>query len=1122
VRRYAHTLAQIVCFLYLSGVAYAQNANPILSVGDAAVAGFSGAIVFGSPPPPEAQRIDKTYIDLDGPALRVIGLARMGGPPQAQFVDTPKSFTATARQIGQVFSLALDDADPPNIYAAATSAYGLPIVVPDADGDGVPDRSRRGAPYAAFMPGLFGPAIADGGPGSIWKIDGRSGAVTLFANVLLNGVRNSGPALGGLAFDPVSHQLFVADRETGMIHRFTLDGVERGRFDHGVQGLTAAQLSPMAFDPRKRINPQNPAFDSTDPATWGYAPIVRRVFALAVHGSRLYYAVASGLRIWSVGIMPDGSFDADARVEVAIPSGQKSDTEISTIVFDSEGRMLLAERDPPTGAYDYKVLAMPAAGRALRLRAKQPGENGTPFYWQADGDYAVGFPSNYTNNNGGLALGYGYDSTGDIDRRSCSVSLWTTGEQLRVSPDRTIASRLRTGGPLAVNGMQRNELSLVRPQNAPPLNSYFLNYADPAEQPGLIGQIGGVVIWQVCPRAEISPEILAGILSICPPGYDDIRGQCVPTSCPPEQRFRDGKCVPECPPLRHALRGECCPRGFIFDGRRCVQPKGPDLTIKKTKAPNCKPSNCEYGIVVTNNGPGTYNGELIVADVASLGQLDAANSNGWVCTNSVLANGNHTITCRRPNTTIAPGQSAPPLLVDLNSGNATGTLLNCAIVDPRGDGNPSNNVSCTPPETRTPNNPHLTILKTAPSSCPLFQRALPDIAYECEFTITVTNDGTGPADNVTVTDTVAAPRNTISNYPNDNNWSCTSTSNYRTSITCQLTNPLPPGATASFKVGVVASPGAISANNCAAIGGQPTAVAPSPSQTGPVQPAPGTNFSPTLGVQQSPSQTGPVQAAPGTNFLPILGLQSCASIALPNNPTPTNPTCVPEHVPNCFCEDVFCHVGECQTCGGCPWPFVGGKCPTSCVPKPVPGCVCEDRFCHAGECQTCGGCATAFVGGKCPAPLPSGGSGGGGSELCADGSPRNNDGNCPPSQFGCPPGTVPVNDGTSCSPGSNRCQRPKILSGGVCVCPEGTVGNDCHKPSECDSDEYLNDAGKCVEKPSRRTRKPRHHKPSGPSSETGQKPNIELNIGIGIGGGGRGGGHPSPGRMPTPGGRGGG
>ena len=242
----------------------------------------------------------------------------MNGPPQAQLVAAPKPFTATAGQIGQVFALALDDASPPNIYAAATSAYGLPIVVPDTDGDGRPDRSRRGATNAAFMPGLFGPVTANGGPGSIWKINGVTGAVTLFANVTLAGVPNSGPALGGLAFDRGSRQLFVADRDTGMIHRFTLDGVDRGHFDHGTQALTSAGLPAIAFDPRKRLNIESPAFDSGNPATWAYAPAARRVFGLAVTRGRLYYAVAAGLRIWSVSLLADGSFGADARFEVAV------------------------------------------------------------------------------------------------------------------------------------------------------------------------------------------------------------------------------------------------------------------------------------------------------------------------------------------------------------------------------------------------------------------------------------------------------------------------------------------------------------------------------------------------------------------------------------------------------------------------------------------------------------------------------------------------------------------------------------------------------------------------------------------------------------------------------------
>ena len=84
------------------------------------------------------------------------------------------------------------------------------------------------------------------------------------------------------------------------------------------------------------------------------------------------------------------------------------------------------------------------------------------------------------------------------------------------------------------------------------------------------------------------------------------------------------------------------------------------------------------------------------------------------------------------------------------------------------------------------------------------------------------------------------------------------------------------------------------------------------------------------------------------------------------------------------------------------------------------------------------------------------------------------------------------------------------MSDGQCVCPAGTVGNDCHKPVQCDSDEFMDDNGKCVEKPTQTPRKPRHRKPSQPSEETSKSPPIELNIGIGIGGGGHHGGHPSP------------
>ena len=276
----------------LTAAAAQDSSRGILGLGNAVVSGFSGVRSPDAPLPSRVDPIEKTFIDLEGASARVINLDALRGPPQGQLVATPKPFIVTAGQVGQVFSLALDDATPPNIYFAATSTYGLPIVVPDRDGDGRPDRSRRGGPFASFMPGLYGSVTVDGGPGSIWKVDARTGTAVLFANVTLDNVPNSGPALGGLAFDRSSRQLFVADRDTGMIHRFGLDGVDRGRFDHGISGRSAARLSAAPFDPRKRLDLTSPGFDSGNPASWAYAPPPRRVFGLAVRGGRLFYAVA--------------------------------------------------------------------------------------------------------------------------------------------------------------------------------------------------------------------------------------------------------------------------------------------------------------------------------------------------------------------------------------------------------------------------------------------------------------------------------------------------------------------------------------------------------------------------------------------------------------------------------------------------------------------------------------------------------------------------------------------------------------------------------------------------------------------------------------------------------------
>ena len=87
-----------------------------------------------------------------------------------------------------------------------------------------------------------------------------------------------------------------------MIHGLDRQGKERAVFDHGVQGRPAAGFDPVAFDPAKRLDIANPAFNSEDSSTWSYAPPERRVFGLAVHAGRLYYAVADGMQVWSVAI----------------------------------------------------------------------------------------------------------------------------------------------------------------------------------------------------------------------------------------------------------------------------------------------------------------------------------------------------------------------------------------------------------------------------------------------------------------------------------------------------------------------------------------------------------------------------------------------------------------------------------------------------------------------------------------------------------------------------------------------------------------------------------------------------------------------------------------------------
>ncbi|PPC79758.1 MAG: hypothetical protein CTY39_12220 [Hyphomicrobium sp.] len=333
-------LASVVAaLLILANPVMADDA--LIAPGDGVVTGFSGTKVEADVPV-DVHPLDQTFIDLDGAAAQIFDLNVLGTTARGQLSDVASKLQIKARDSGQVFGVTLDDGEGssgvPNAYLAATSMFGLHIVKPR--GDGKLDRLLTGEAGAEWMPGQFGMGPV-GTPGSIWKVDGRSGAVSLFANIAQDSRDNGGPGLGNITFDVGSRQFFVSDLETGLIHRLARDGKLIDTFDHGTTGRESQGLDAVADDASRRMSTESASFNSEDPATWGYADERRRVFGLAVRKQRLYYGLAEGPSVWSVGLNSDGGFADDARIELDIKDSPPG-TNVTDIVFDDAGRMILS------------------------------------------------------------------------------------------------------------------------------------------------------------------------------------------------------------------------------------------------------------------------------------------------------------------------------------------------------------------------------------------------------------------------------------------------------------------------------------------------------------------------------------------------------------------------------------------------------------------------------------------------------------------------------------------------------------------------------------------------------------------------------------------------------------
>ena len=638
---FSNALKRLVCgaaFALAGALAFgpARAQQAIVNPGDAVVTGFAG--VAAEQAPQGANPFDYVGIDLGGASARVVDLSALG--PQGAESAAPKPFTVTPAEVGQVFGVALDDADPPNIYLAATSAYGLSIGVPDASG-GV-KRVERGEAGAQFVPGQFGPPEAGGGPGSIWRIDGTTGDVSLFATV--GNAGSDVASLGGLAYDPATRQIFAADLTTGIVYRYGLDGTQQGTYDHGVEGRPEAGLPAVPLAAMSPVDITSPSFDTTNPSTWGFAPPARRVFALAVHDHRLFYSIAQGPQVWSVQINPDGTVTGDARMEVEVPSLQDG-VEITAITFDGQGRMYLAERGATTGDYSMYALANGGSSRVLRYLPEGPG------HWQpSPQQYSVGMAPNYDNANGGVALGYGYTQQGDsavIDYNACGATVWSTGGRLLDPGDPNAAP----GSFPYVDGLQGNATDLVQPQNTPPTASWFVDYDDKAGYPEFRGYMGAIATLPcagpsapppptaTCPPGTYFDGSQCIIIPTCPPGTTYQNGQCIYPTCPPGYYLENGQCVPppmSCPPGTFYYKGQCfpvscppgmikhpngqcgCPPGELYFHGKCVPPQACPPPLVKLPNGLCW---CPLGLIFGNGvcqpppqcGPGTVlkNGQCV-------------------------------------------------------------------------------------------------------------------------------------------------------------------------------------------------------------------------------------------------------------------------------------------------------------------------------------------------------------------------------------------------------------------------------------------------------------------------------------------------------------------------------
>lgn len=286
----------------------------------------------------------------------------------------------SARNLGQVYGVALDEETNPNIYVTATRMYGD---WPDDE------------------PGLWGP----GGPGGVYKIDGSTGNICVLASLPQPATSPGtamGTGLGTLATMTTTTGtglVFVTNFDDGLIYRIptAVCGVDEFiTFDHGVVARPQASQTAVADDPSLR-------FTQTQ----------RRPFGIGYNAveSRLYYGVWGTSEVWSVDIDPaTGLFVPQSSILHFVKPGPRP---IAAVSFSPSGHMFLAERTINGDTGTLHTCSRPAHdSRVLEYQLVSGVWTPEPIT-----KYEVGAFGSQTNSAGGVAV-------------DCDDNVWATADAI--------------------------------------------------------------------------------------------------------------------------------------------------------------------------------------------------------------------------------------------------------------------------------------------------------------------------------------------------------------------------------------------------------------------------------------------------------------------------------------------------------------------------------------------------------------------------------------------------------------------------------------------------------------------------------------------------------------------